>query len=136
VRPDVSSKSLFDDDVYLKPVIEDDTLLYSLEDLEDGHEEVSAEKRVIELQEELGQLQGQFEEYRLAVQRSMNTRLLLDDEKLAPSGVAARTGPTEDVSNRAQDPELDYFTSYSYNGAFDGYRQLFILVDYPGNSHP
>lgn len=65
--PDVSSKSLFEDDIYLKPVLEDDALLYSLEDLEDEPETVdggvhvangrsSAEKRIIELQEELERL--------------------------------------------------------------------------------
>jgi type I protein arginine methyltransferase len=137
-EPDVSSKSLFDDDIYLKPVLEDDPLLYSLEDLEDGPDtagggdkRISAEKRVVELQEELERLRGQFSEYRLAVQRSIDVHLLLDDdEKFTSSGPGLRrdlTGKatekatgraTEKATDRAQEVESDYFTSYSYNGAF------------------
>lgn len=33
--PDVSSKEKFQDEAYLKPVLEDDALLYSLDDIED-----------------------------------------------------------------------------------------------------
>lgn len=71
--PDVSSKSNFEDDVYLKPVLEDDALLYSLDDLADeqGEDAVPAtetNRQVLELQENLERLQNQFSEYRLAVQ--------------------------------------------------------------------
>lgn len=116
--PDVSSKANFEDEAYLKPVLEDDALLYSLGDaLEE--EELSevpggeAEKRVLELQEDLERLQTQFSEYRLAVQKSMDEQLSKEDEELSSSLSAA--GPSKSTS-RIEAAESDYFSSYSYNG--------------------
>lgn len=116
--PDVSSKANFEDEAYLKPVLEDDALLYSLGDaLEE--EELSevpggeAEKRVLELQEDLERLQTQFSEYRLAVQKSMDEQLSKEDEELSSSSSAA--GPPKSTS-RIEAAESDYFSSYSYNG--------------------
>ena len=112
--PDVTSKDKFDDDVYLKPVLEDDALLYSLDDIED--EEASdtpggtdAERQVVELQEELERLQTQFSEYRSAVQQSMEEQLSKEDEKLAP-------GPSQRAQSKVDEIDADYFVSYSYNG--------------------
>lgn len=129
-KPDVSSRTLFEDDIYMKPVLEDDALLYSLEDLEDEPEnaaegkksetdkERNAEKRVLELQEELERLRGQFSDYRLAVQRSMNERLLEDE---GPSSSATSKRDAEKATDRIQEADSDYFTSYAYNGTFLGH---------------
>ena len=110
--PDVSSKSLFADDVYMKPVLEDDALLYSLDDItdeplseNDGSQQ--ADKRVLELEEELSRLRSQFAEYRIAVQKSMEDQI--DKENDRPSS-------TDKTSARHNEAESDYFTSYSYNG--------------------
>ncbi|KKA23628.1 Protein arginine methyltransferase RmtB [Rasamsonia emersonii CBS 393.64] len=127
-NPDVSSKSLFEDDIYLKPVLDDDALLYSLEDLEDEPETVdggvhlangrsSAEKRIIELQEELERLQGQFTDYRLAVQRSLNEQLFKDEDPITSSGAPERKGSVRKKLERDEEADADYLTSYSYNGA-------------------
>jgi protein arginine N-methyltransferase 3 len=112
-RPDVSSKSQFEDDAYLKPVLEDDALLYSLDDIaeeEAGNEASSgdADGRVLELQEELERLQTQFSEYRTAVQQSLEDQLTKEDEKLQPDAAKKSTDKTEEV-------DADYFSSYSYN---------------------
>lgn len=117
--PDVSSRSKFEDDAYLKPVLEDDALLYSLDDIteeqsQDATPGSDADRRVLELQEELEQLQTQFSEYRLAVQKSMEDQLTKEDEKLEP-GVSAKKGPAKD---KIQEADADYFSSYSYNGVF------------------
>ena len=116
--PDVSSKEKFDGDVYLKPVLEDDALLYSLGDIEDEDAETSggsdAERRVIELQEDLERLQNQFSEYRLAVQRSMEEQLSEEDSKLS----ASSSGPSTKAVNKIEEAESDYFSSYSYNGIY------------------
>lgn len=117
MNPDVSSRELFEDDVYLKPVLEDDALLYNLDDMDDTEEKKSeapgagdAERRVLELQEELERLQNQFSEYRIAVQKSMEEQLSEEDEKLASAGPSAK------ALKRVEDADSDYFTSYSYNG--------------------
>lgn len=115
--PDVSSKSKFEDDAYLKPVLEDDALLYSLDDIteEQGDESApSAEtnRQVSELQEKLEELQTQFSEYRIAVQKSMDDQLSKEDEKLAE----ATPKPSAHAIDRLQEADDGYFVSYAYNG--------------------
>lgn len=112
--PDVSSKEKFENDEYLQPVLEDDALLYSLDDIaedEDAEAPTSteAERRVIELQEDLERLQSQFSEYRLAVQKSMEEQLTKEDEKLD-------NVPSKKTINKLEEADSDYFVSYSYNG--------------------
>ena len=113
-NPDVSSKKKFDDDAYMKPALEDDALLYSLDDIEDDEAEAAggsdAERRVIELQEDLERLQSQFSEYRLAVQQSMEEQLSQEDSKLTSSGPSAK------AVDKIEEADSDYFSSYSYNG--------------------
>lgn len=115
MSPDVSTKEKFEDDAYLKPVLEDDALLYSLDDIEDTESEAprgtEADKRVVELQEELERLQSQFLEYRTAVQKSMEDQLTQEDDKIVAAGPSTRTAP-----GKAEEIDADYFSSYSYNG--------------------
>lgn len=127
--PDVSSKSKFADDAYLKPALEDDALLYSLDDIteqgEDSNPDNDAEKRVMELQEDLERLQLQFSEYRTAVQNSMNDQLTKEDEKLE----SAAPGNLFKNPNKLQDAEADYFTSYAYNGIHESMLKDSIRTD-------
>jgi protein arginine N-methyltransferase 3 len=114
--PDVSSKSVFDDDSYLKPVLDDDALLYSLEDLaddfaEEGNNEKTTDKRVAELEEELELLRGQFANYRLAVQTSMSEQLQATDDSVPAKPVATKS----EAATRIEDADEGYFTSYSTN---------------------
>ena len=55
-EPSISSSALFNDDVYLKPVLDDDALLYSLDDLTDDVEvedgKAPNEKRILEQKKE------------------------------------------------------------------------------------
>ncbi|KAJ5390227.1 Ribosomal protein arginine N-methyltransferase rmt3 [Penicillium cataractarum] len=127
--PDVSSKAKFADDVYLKPVLEDDAVLYSLDDInEDQSEEpapgTEAERKVLELQEQLERLQTQFSEYRLAVQQSLDDQLNKEDEKLEPGENAKRP-----VKDRLEDADADYFTSYSYNTIHESMLKDAIRTD-------
>jgi len=112
--PDVSSTDKFDDEAYMKPVLEDDALLYSLGDIAEDEPEASggndAERRVVELQEDLERLQTQFTEYRLAVQRSMEEQLTQEDNKLSSAGPSTRK------KNKIEEADSDYFVSYQYNG--------------------
>ncbi|EED19039.1 protein arginine methyltransferase RmtB [Talaromyces stipitatus ATCC 10500] len=112
-EPSVSSTALFQDDIYLKPVLDDDTLLYSLDDLTDEVEvedpDKSNEKRILELQEELERLKTQFSEYRLAVQKSIG-------EQLAGTSVNDNPAGSEiPKRGRIEEADADYFTSYSFN---------------------
>ncbi|KAE8145925.1 S-adenosyl-L-methionine-dependent methyltransferase [Aspergillus avenaceus] len=126
--PDVSSKSNFEDEIYLKPVLEDDALLYSLDDIEDQDEEVptgtEAGRRVTELQEDLERLQSQFSEYRIAVQKSMEEQLSKEDEKLESSPQS-----TQRSFNKAHEIDSDYFSSYSYNGIHESMLKDAIRTD-------
>ncbi|KAL6240051.1 hypothetical protein BDW75DRAFT_1660 [Aspergillus navahoensis] len=130
MTPDVSSKDKFQDEIYLKPVLEDDALLYSLDDIEDGESgeaagETQAERQVVELQEELERLRIQFSEYRLAVQKSLEEQLTKEDEKLAsPAGQPAGRART-----KAEEVDCDYFNSYAYNGIHESMLKDTVRTD-------
>lgn len=128
-RPDVSSKALFEDDRFLRPVLDDDPLLYSLDELDDSEDkqgsgqlaaaeaseaaETSAVTRVIELQEQLQRLQEQFTQYRLTVNKTLDDRWNRE-EAISTRGTQGRSQPNGVVA--VHDDDSHYFTSYSYNG--------------------
>ncbi|KAJ5601681.1 hypothetical protein N7510_011215 [Penicillium lagena] len=127
MTPDVSTKAQFADDAYLKPVLEDDALLYSLDDLADDQGEdaapgTEAERQVLELQEDLERLQTQFSEYRLAVQKSMEDQLSKEEEKLD-------NAPSAQTADRIQEAEDGYFVSYSYNGIHESMLKDTVRTD-------
>ncbi|KAF7714577.1 Ribosomal protein arginine N-methytransferase [Penicillium ucsense] len=129
LSPDVSTKEKFADDAYLKPVLEDDAVLYSLDDITEEQNEqtlpgTEAERKVLELQEELERLQTQFSEYRLAVQKSLDDQLNQEDKKLEPGENAKRP-----VKDRLEDADTDYFTSYSYNTIHESMLKDAIRTD-------
>lgn len=125
----MSSKALFEDDRFLRPVLEDDALLYSVDDLEDGEGNredgqpatveasgavaTSAITMVIELQEQLQRLQEQFTEYRLAVNKTLDDRWNREETVSTPE-TGGRRQPNGVMALR--DDDSHYFTSYSYNG--------------------
>ena len=126
MNPNLSSKALFEDDKYMRPVLEDDVLLYSLDDISEERppdstegEGVAAESkpagsaeiRIRELQEELERIRGQFAEYQMVVKRSLDNQLSTLGEEL--SHPSSTTG-----SSKFREAEAGYFTSYSYNGMF------------------
>ena len=128
--PDVSSKSKFSDDVYLKPVLEDDALLYSLDDIAEGQGEdaapgTDAERQVVELQEDLERLQTQFSEYRIAVQKSLEDQLSKEDEKIDSQAPAKTSKPADKI----EEADADYFTSYAYNGIHESMLKDSIRTD-------
>jgi type I protein arginine methyltransferase len=107
-KPSVSSRAQFEDDKYLQPVLEDDAVLYSLDDVfEDQPDGVSDSADSVEtLRQQLAQLSSQFQAYREEIQRS-----LLDDlDDKAPS-------QPQLSSSKSKISQVDegYFDSYSYN---------------------
>ncbi|KAI9871839.1 MAG: hypothetical protein M1830_002393, partial [Pleopsidium flavum] len=133
----ISSKAVFEDDKYLKPVLEDDALLFGLDDViggpsngataVNGHgngnatdgSDIGPLSRVVELEEELQRLQSQFLEYRETVRETLDDRWNDKDSLLSshPNHVAS-SAPIINGASGAPAPRDDdshYFTSYSYN---------------------
>ncbi len=117
LHSDVSSKSCFEDDKYLQPVLEDDALLYSLDDVFDENVTSAPGSEVEQLREELAALQAQFSAYREQVQHAMLDRLgdsgPTNNSEATSSGAEPKTNGKE--VNKAQDLDSGYFESYSYN---------------------
>lgn len=107
-KPDVSTRAAFEDDKYLKPVLDDDALLYSLDDVFDDADRVNGteDSSVEDLRQQLAQLSSQFQAYREEVQRS----LLQDIDSAEPSKAADPPSKT-----RMGQVDEGYFDSYSYN---------------------
>ena len=118
VSPEITQQDL-DDEKYLRPVLEDDALLFSLDELPDVMEGVQSTNgkevangsvelvsRVSELEEELRRIQLQFDNYRASVSETLDDRW---NEKGASESVG--TGQEE-----KRDDDSHYFSSYSYNG--------------------
>ena len=113
LHPDISSKALFDDEKYLKPVLEDDALLYSLDDLFDDPAGQGPVSEVEQLREQLANLQSQIAAYREQVETAMLERL--DSSEPARGSNATAQNPKSGENNNAEDLEKGYFQSYSYN---------------------
>lgn len=129
----ISSKDVFEDDKHLQPVLEDDALLYSLDDiLEDfdgdneptmkigryGYQQPATHTpdpfdRVIQLEKELQRLQLQFTEYRETVSLTLENRWnSTEDASGSVKGITNSNG----TAPVPQDDDTHYFSSYSTNG--------------------
>ena len=96
-KPTIAKES-FADEKFLQPVLEDDALLFSLDDEE---EEVEHEETVEELKQRLADLSVQFQEYKEAVSTTFAKRLEQTDDK---------------ETKKERDDDTHYFDSYAYNG--------------------
>jgi type I protein arginine methyltransferase len=129
------SKQDLDDEKYLKPVLEDDALLFSLDELPEvmggvhgtNGKEVSSGSgelvsRVLELEEELRRIQLQFDNYRATVSETL-------DDRWNEKTTAGPSQVIETEKEEKRDDDSHYFSSYSYNGSF--YSQDFHIVTNP-----
>lgn len=117
----VTSTAEFEDDKYLQPVLEDDALLFSLDDLpastqledeipasgDSTDADTSSEAKVAQLEKQLQDVQFQYAEYRHQVERTLEERW--GDDSTGKSLTAQAGKP---------DYDGNYFDSYSYNGIF------------------
>ncbi|UNI19728.1 Type I protein arginine methyltransferase [Purpureocillium takamizusanense] len=105
-------------DGFLKPVLDNDAVLFSLDDVletvsaqasqDDGEQAAALRKRNAELEAELEVIQSSFASYRLTVQETLDRRWG-DDQ-----GVS--TSPLTQTSNtQARDSSDYYFESYAFN---------------------
>lgn len=114
---EIANKDI-EDDAYLKPVLENDALLFSLDDIleigeKDGHADSGTSESVNtllsrnrELEEELETIRNQFGNYRLTVEQTLDKRWG-DESDAVPS-----TSASKDNSDY-------YFESYAANGTIE-----------------
>jgi len=111
---DISSKSCFDDDYYLLPAMESDTVLYNLEDIL-SQARTPVKGQVEELQEQMTALQARFDAYRDDVSKYLGDKF----EKLGIDTTEISNGEAADLKSnmkvRLDQHDADYFQSYSGN---------------------
>jgi protein arginine N-methyltransferase 3 len=133
LNPDVSTTDIFLDEKYLQPVIEDDALLFSLDDLESFESEQTSipemsqtvapggasngepSSKIKELEEQLAKVNSQYAEYREYVQQILDKRWQ-DNE-------SASIDPKQAQQEKAKEGETSYFESYSYNGTYHVFQE-------------
>ncbi|RDA86471.1 hypothetical protein CP532_3582 [Ophiocordyceps camponoti-leonardi (nom. inval.)] len=114
--PDIICMNHIVDDIYLKPVLDDDAVLFSMDDVLDtsihASEFRNSEINILidrnqQLEEELKSVQERFANYCITVEETLNKRWGDDDElPPAPSGTLSMSS--------TKPPDLDnYFESYS-----------------------
>lgn len=145
--PKVESADVFQDDRYLQPVLEDDAVLFSLDELLDpagtgagesngpaSEKNISggSEATLAELRQQLETLRKQFSDYRAAVETTLEQRWSDRDEASNKAGPTSSSRHAAAEGSRApasslssmeksfggRDDDSHYFDSYSYNGAF------------------
>ncbi len=126
--PDISSKSAFEDDRYLQPVLEDDALLYTLEyaigDIEASRNHLAegdkmtdyvcpAKQRVVELEGQLEIAQAKLADCKAMLSRVWENPFSSDADSLTSSSAGSMS---KKGVNSFKDDDTHYFKSYSYNG--------------------
>lgn len=132
--PNLSSKSLFDNEKYLQPILEDDAVLYSLDDIMGGIDvkdlsttngksmnSVSDDDTagpaacVAELEQKVQCLHLQFVNYRETVNKTLEQRWNCTEDASVPVNGVNQSGSGALLH---QDYDSHYFSSYSTNGQF------------------
>ena len=135
VSPDLSSKSVFQDQRYLQPALEDDALLYSLDDLDgnfsvqeptkDLEREVISEGPEVEpeqviavlaraqrLETELELLKKQFLEHKMATDEVLENRWAAAEGTSSTNPMAVSSNAS---NNTVKFNDAGYFESYGSN---------------------
>ena len=142
----MSRTELFEDDRYLQPALDDDPLLYSFEDIEDGITSDTAQntsyndprdnagdqstfKRILQLQEEIERLQSQFMDYRLAVQQTALQAVQQESEPEASNTSSTNKDGKQDTK-ASEDKKLErgYFSSYAENSELRNYATFILYL--------
>lgn len=119
----IPRKDAFQDEKYLQPVLQDDALLYNVDEIIEDEYQVPSmaasagdsdlrvlQAKVAELQEAMQRVSSQYADYRSAVKGVMNARLEAQAAELPLA--------SSDNAGRDGDSGIDtaYFDSYSYHG--------------------
>ena len=134
--PKVWTTTLFEDERYLKPTLEDDAVLYSLDDIDEsafGTEAAlnNGEQEIQELHERLAQLQIQFSAYREEMQVSFRTNLnqMEDTTNDKMNGESVLENNSKPGASSQEDQDSGYFDSYSYNTIHESMLKDTIRTD-------
>lgn len=136
-RANWSNSDAFEDDKYLKPALEDDAVLYSLDDVADGDgddkldsDRSQPQAEVEELREELARLQNQFAAYRDQVQKALENQFTAESSGASATLNGTLEAPPPDPQKgKADDLEAGYFSSYSYNAIHESMLKDTIRTD-------
>lgn len=123
------TKSMIEDDQYLKPVLEDDAVIIGLFDLPElepehapapGAESSAVDdllKRNADLQEEISRITAQFESYRATVSETLDQRWgdAAEAEAAAPKDKAVTVAAGQ---KKPEDASKYYWESYATNGEY------------------
>jgi protein arginine N-methyltransferase 3 len=126
------SKADFADEKFLKPVLEDDALLISLDELpERTGDSVSGNEtsggsgelvnRISELEQELRRMQSQFDDYRQTVKQTL-------DNRWNDKSTNELAEPSTPLKDEKRDDDSHYFSSYSYNGELPSIARSTFLM--------
>lgn len=111
--PDVSCKTIFDRDEYLRPVLENDAVLYSLGDVL-VEARPAATNEIEQLRDELTALKASYAAYKEDVRKQSDLVL-----ETTTSPATRATGPATTLAEAIRKPDtaedIDYFHSYSFN---------------------
>lgn len=122
--PDISSIARFEDEKYLKPVLEDDALLFTLDEIlqpSQGQESASplsledlpVEGKIDKLKDELSQVKDRYMRYKQSVEEIIDARWNASYGTLKGDGDEVQRGASNNLQSQQ---EKDYFKSYGYLG--------------------
>ena len=127
-RPDTSPERFLEGNDYLKPVMDDDALLYSIDDifdlckkkpsmhLRDGSDETPfAKEDLDDLRQKCDQLREQVAYYRSALQTTYLEKMDLQGRNTEQTSERNSDDEANSRSTKEKD-DSHYFTSYAYNG--------------------
>lgn len=131
-KPDVSSKEKFSDDKYLQPVLEDDALLFSIDELADTELVAKADEslqslskddlvtKVSELEEKLQRLAREYSSYKEVAEKT------LDERWNAAGDVPAISTQGKVPAGDLSEVDKGYFSSYSFSGMQRSFLPFFL----------
>lgn len=128
LKPDVASATTFADDKYLQPVLEDDALLFSLDEIASSTTDLTApqeqtpEACIADLEAQLTALHAQFADFRLQVDQTLEKRWTDTDQPAIAESSSTSAGKKAGIDNT-------YFESYSYNAIHEEMLKDTIRTD-------
>jgi type I protein arginine methyltransferase len=124
-KPNVSSKDKFSDDKYLQPVLEDDALLFTIDEILESDttpkhtvnmDSISKQElfdKVSGLTEHVERVEKEFAAYKEIAEKTLDQRWNAEGEGGNP--------PRAQLTDEQQEGEKGYFNSYSFTGTLRNY---------------
>ncbi|KAL9586749.1 MAG: hypothetical protein Q9212_000695 [Teloschistes hypoglaucus] len=143
-HPDISPENFLEGDAYLRPAVDEDALLYSLDDLFDyckkqassrlpntSAKATVSQEQVQDMIRERNYLREQAVYYRSALQKTYLEKMELQEHNLSSSGqqdIQVSDG-NGDPSSSENENDVHYFSSYAFNDIHETMLQDTIRTD-------